>query len=421
MIAGAVALALCSISTAYAQSTPIVQSLPDVGDLPHDQVYNANKPVLKMLTSTGAQCAKCAPIEAMLAAHAAAHPELLIVKVSADTDIEEPALSMVVGGHTSWVEKHPSITEDNVDAFLSDRADVGTKEMVLVQKIGELQRQYKEKSQPFNDQLRDLTRQAEEASRDDLARLDAVQAAARKARDPFIRRAKAMAKQLTHLQKKQRQQIVWLEDRADKIAEPYDRRWHVWQEQSSSVCHDLFEEHATLYKTIVNALAPLRSQIAAAEDAHQDELAASLRKQYEEVRVPYSAQWDELEARIKKCTEPYHKKIHRMLARRKVALRKIQHRIEMARSHLVATNDKWVARVQGLKVRADAVNRPYAAQAAAVQDDMNRKLAPIRQQTSKVMQEGRDAVSPIADQYEQAWRDLDALVRKDTKGAIFIQ
>jgi hypothetical protein len=145
------------------------------------EINEADKPVLVLQTPE--KCDTCAQSEALLANHAGKHADLKIVKlVGILPEVQAPTLWESVRGEETWKRSPlPPLSEDNIDSFLDERAAIGAKEMVLIDRKSFLEAQQAAILAPFDQQMAALeaeekiATQADDAKYADLQkRIDAV-------------------------------------------------------------------------------------------------------------------------------------------------------------------------------------------------------------------------------------------------------
>jgi hypothetical protein len=420
LVAGAAALAVSCASVAYAQTPATTGILPDVTNSTREVTQRSDKPVFYISTSANQGCEKCVPYERLLAEHAAAHPELMIVKVqwSDSSGMVEPRLGMLVRGKTVWSDYHPVLTEENIDVLLKSRAEIGVKELALVNKIAELDEQAKEGAKPYNDQLKALQAQADKAVAADQKKLAYWQAKEKAARAPFEKKIKAGFARFAPISRGLWDRIYALQARSSEIGAPWDEKIKAVKAEADSVCGDLYTQHKAVYNARHAAVADLWKQASAAQDAGDLAKAAQLKSQIDTTVAPYDEQLQALDHQIDERYSPYRVRIDALYQQQAAATATVDHQEDVLRDRLWHATHRADARWHALARREEIAAAPYVRHVDAVKAHIKKTLEPFQEQADPIFADRWKVIGPIQKQLVQVEDQYEALVASDNKSGV---
>ncbi len=342
-------------------------------------VFQSDRTVVVLVT--GRNCDTCKATDLLLAKHAAAHPELKIVKLPIDENMTQPGVAVVVPGADgpTYRNEAVSLDESNVDAFLTQRLQAAAREKALVDKIAALKTQKSTVAKPYDDQLKDLHTRADQATAKDDAQLDALQDQVRQARAPF---EAAIAQQQALL---------------DAAAQPYDVQLLPIRDQETT------------------ALLPILTEISQAEqDMHADTALASLRAQYAAAKqAGDQVQMDAIAAQYKAAAQPYRDRIAAATKKFKEVSQQFDAQMAPINAQKDAATKQYKDAIADQQAKADAAAKPYENQIATLRADEEKLLAPFRTQAQPVIEARDKAIAPLDGQLNDAQSALAKLEQAD--------
>lgn len=168
LIVIALAIGAIAIGVSMRKLQPTTTSPKQTIESVDSEFKKSTTPIVVLVRSDSHHCKSCADVEALLAQAAGKHPELKFITTY--DDVDEPVLWVLVPHIGPTFQKDQfQPTAANIDAFLAKRAEVALKVQAAVERSIKLKAQldatakpFDEKIRPFQKQIDDLDRQAQQ-------------------------------------------------------------------------------------------------------------------------------------------------------------------------------------------------------------------------------------------------------------------
>jgi len=245
------------------------------------EVIQSDKPVLLLSCSTEpAKAADCTSNENALAAQAAAHPEVKVVKISAEENNVPAGLYTYVPG-SGLTYQQPGFDAAKVDdAFYSKRADFAVKEADAVKAYKDVQAKVKAATKVADDKMQALEQEDSQSYQDQRKAADAlraeqsadpalVQLKKQRAQQsaPYDKRIAALQSQIDRLEGQSAKATAATDQKIKGVQAGYAARREEIYRQQQTKQSDLQKRYAAAEAEHNAAAAPFSAEVKAAAKA----------------------------------------------------------------------------------------------------------------------------------------------------------
>jgi hypothetical protein len=413
LLACAAALAIASATFVAAQPS-FAAELTNVPEEKAELIFKSDRPVLLLVYSKSS--AAGAAEDELLAKHAPGHQDLKVFKIVVDGDQpQQPSMMMVVPPMKGpiWSAHNVVLTEENVDAFLNERAAVAAKEVALFKQIADLKHQREVAIAPLEKQLDRLRAQAQLAIKHDerriarlnarrevvrlryVAQLHAIMAKVKAARQPFIADEASLDAQIEAKKKP-----FWVQiDAAQK-------------DRDAALAH-FEDDYAQLQKAENDATRDLYAELRLADANGDRAKVAELRAKMDQVAAPFVDQFKELGRKVNEAAKPFEDRITHLMGEMQMATYDLEQQSAALREKADAASSPIYDQTKPIYAKGDAALKPYDVRKEAIYRHEKKLLEPLETRAYAIASRKQKLSKPFDKAIALATAQLENIAEAD--------